>query len=486
VLGQAVSHAERWWYLILISYVTLGAGVLAIKAPTLVLAIWLVLVPWTWTFPIRSAKYYFSFDLLALTLVTLVIVARTLARRRPIPAFYPPEWLFCLATAYLNVWPIVEARIRQGAWGLGTFGDVWKLLLVPTVAYFVFRETLETRRDIRIILYAFVAVGLVWTVSGFYEHYTGFQWHSALTGRKVPLIWKDVGKGRALGAAYGQAQAGVVLTAALLVLMHIIGFVKRTAGKLLCYAAAVGMLMAVFFTYTRGSYGGFVVGLLAMVAIARGRRTQYGLYASILALIIVLMAPKLLGEEKFFTRITNPENYYGRLAMSKTAFNIFKDHFWFGAGDLRDQTLLFRYVSSMKHPGGRGGKPYYYPDNDYLVVLAQHGVIGFVIYYGAVLGFAVLIFRIRNDLRGDGLLGVNLASTVLAYAVVVFFASFITQLRTEPYIYYLFFALLALVVRSKQIQDQEERLSELVRAPAFEASTPGWSFGGQVPAGGRV
>ncbi|MDH7603091.1 MAG: hypothetical protein QHI38_13200, partial [Armatimonadota bacterium] len=195
VLARAITDLERWWFLILMGFVALGAAVLAVRSVILMFAIWLVLVPWTWHFPIRSAKYYFGFDLLAITLITVIVIARVLARRVRLPSLCLAEWLLLLSVGYVNLWPILQKRIEEGTWGLGTLGDVWRLVLVPPVVYFTLRSAVESERHIRLLVYTLVAIGVLWTISGFYEHYTGYQWHSALTGRLVPLEWRDVGKG---------------------------------------------------------------------------------------------------------------------------------------------------------------------------------------------------------------------------------------------------------------------------------------------------
>ncbi|MDH7602194.1 MAG: O-antigen ligase family protein, partial [Armatimonadota bacterium] len=261
---------------------------------------------------------------------------------------------------------------------------------------------------------------------------------------------------RAIGPSDGQLPPGIVLCACILMTLHVAGFARRFTRVVFWYALAGFMTAALFFTYTRTSYAAFVIALLVMVAIGRGRRAYYIAYLAALAGVFIAMLPTLLGIQEFFTRITDPENYYGRLAMSRTAWNIAKDHFWFGAGDLRDQSLLFRYVSSWKHPGGRHGKPYYYPDNDYLVVLGERGIFGFLLYYGALIGFAWLFLRVRNELSRDDLLGANLASTAAAFSVAVFIAAAFTQLRYNPYLYYLLFTYAALVVRSRQLSVAEQ------------------------------
>lgn|GEM_PF-5935254 len=452
VLATAIADAERWWFLILMSFVSLGAAVLAIRSVVLMIAIWLVLIPWTWHFPIRSAKYYFSFDLLALTLIFVIVLARLLARRIRLPSLYPAEWLLLFSIAYVNLWPILQRRIAEGAWELGTLGDIWRLVLVPSVFYFIVRTAIESERHVRLLAYTFVVIGVLWTISGFYEHYTGLQWHSALTGRPVLLQWRDVGKGRAIGPSDGQLQPGIVLSAAILMTLHVAAFTKRLVSRAIYYILAGLMTIALFFTYTRTSYAAFVLVLLVMVAIGRGRRMQYVASLAIIAGVLIAMMPTLLGVRQFFTRITDPENYFGRMAMSRTAWNIARDYFWFGAGDLRDQSLLFRYVSSWKHPGGRHGEPYYYPDNDYLVVLAERGIFGFLLYYGALFGFFVRLLRLRNELPTGSFLGTNLASTATVFSLVVFVAAGFTQLRYNPYLYYLLFTYAALVIRSRQLQ----------------------------------
>ena len=468
-LGRGIIRWEWSWFLIMMSAVTVVAAIIAIRATVLMLAIWLVLVPWTWDFPIRSAKYYLSFDLLALTLVFLVVVAKALAQRRTLPRLYTWEWLLFLSVAYINIWPILDTWIARGRFGFTIFGEFWQLLLVPTLVYFIVKATLETRRHITLLLYALVVVGLVWTLSGFYEHFTGYQWHSALTGAKAPLVWRDVGKGRALGASSGQALPGAVLSVGVVALLHLAGFARKTAVRRLCYLAVGSMVAAIFFTYTRVSYGGFAVAMVALFLIGRGRRAQYGLLIAVLGVVALVMAPGLLSKSDFYERMTNPANYYGRMAMSRTALNIIRDHFWFGAGPLSDQTLLARYVSSRAHPVMRG-RLYAFPDNDYLVVFAQHGVFGFLFYYGAIFGFVILMFRIRNDLSSDDIPGMNLASTAIAYTAVVFVASVATALRSQPYVYYLLFSMFAMVVRSKQLRDEEKALSQ--RAAEADRSTP--------------
>lgn len=454
-LACAILHWDRLWYLVIMAGVTIVAAVFAIRTTVLAYSIWLVMLPWTWYYPIRSAHFYFSFDILALTLISAVVFLRSLGRRRPPRRLHGPELLLVLSILIVSVRPIVEMWIGLGRFGFTLFGYLWQLLLVPAVVYFVVRSLLETRRHVVVLLYALVAIGVVWTISGFYEHFSGYQWHSVLTGKAVPLVWRDIGNGRAIGPADSQVVPGTVLSVGVLALLHLAAMARRFSSRALCYLVAAAAVVAIFFTYTRTSYGGFCVALVALLVLARGRRFGYGMVTAILAVAVLAAAPALLQSSQFRVRMLSPDNYYGRKAMSLTALNVVRDHFWLGAGSLKEEGLIGRYVSSRYHPREHGTNRWMFPDNDYLVIFAQSGVFGFLIYYGAIIGFMLFLFRIRSRLDPNHILGQNLASTTIGYSVVVLVAAAFTQLRSQPYLHYLLFTMFAMTVRAWEIQEEE-------------------------------
>lgn len=453
LLSRGIMSWDRSWFIILTTAIALLAIIIAFKNSAVMLALWLVLVPWTWYFPLRSAKYYLQFDLLTLTLLTLVAIPKFLVRRRRLTRLNIAEWLLILTVLYCSVWPIIRFGPNESQ---SIISVTWQLLLVPGVIYFLTKIALESEKQIKLMIGAIAVIGILWTLSGFYEHFTGYQWHSILTGNHVLLTRRDVGLGRAVGPSDSQVTPGTVLSAAALVLLHLIGCSRRNWARIVGYVCFGCMSVAVFFTYTRISYGGFVVALVVAFMISIGRRIQYGSLIAVITVAVVLAIPKIASDPEFSNRMSNPRNYYQRMAMSQTAYNIAKDYFWFGAGDIRQQNILEKYVSSWEHPRLGAGKFLAFPDNNYLVVFAMNGIFGFLFHFGAILGFIAIAFKMRKKLPAQGILGSNLASTAVAYAVVVLVAMTVTQLYSQPYLYYLMFMLFAMVVRTKEILDERE------------------------------
>jgi hypothetical protein len=466
VLARGVIGWEKNWFLVLIVGVAVLAVLIAAKNSTAMMALWLVLVPWTWHFPLRSAKYYLQFDLLTLTILTLVVVPKFLVQRRRLARFNVAEWLLILSVLYCNVWSIVKFGIAENE---SIRSVAWQLLLVPGVIYFLTKIAIESKRQIKLLVGAIILIGILWTISGFYEHYTGYQWHSALTGDIVPLQWTDIGLGRAVGPSDSQVAPGTVLCAGLLVLLHFIRYVKRVWLRFCYYAVVACMMMAVFFTYTRTSYAGFALALVIAFLISKGRRIQYGVVVGILAVVAMIMIPVMMTNDEFNYRMTSDRNYYQRKAMLATGMNIVRDYFWFGAGEkVRDQVFLQKYVSSRLHPRLGKAKLLEYPESDYLIVLAEHGIFGFLFHFSAIFAFVYVAFQMRHKMPLDDVLGSNLASLSVAYAFVVLIAMTLTQLQAQPYLYYLMYVLFAMVVRAKELHDQEKQTLPGLSGAAYE------------------
>ncbi|MEN6614829.1 MAG: O-antigen ligase family protein [Armatimonadota bacterium] len=467
LLARGINNWSSYWYLIILAGVAILSIIIAAKNSAFMLATWLVLVPWTWYFPLKPHKYYLQFDLLIMALLTMIAIPKFLVYRQKIARPTITEILLILSVLWCNVWPL----IRLGTGSAKPHAAILQLILVPGIIYFLAKVTLENEKQIKLMIGAICVIGLLWTVSGFYEHYTGYQWHSAITGNPVLLKWQDVARGRAVGPSDSQVAPGTVLCAGLLAFLHVMSFVKKKWILVCGYIVVACISIAVFFTYTRTSYGGYAVGLIVAFLISKGRRRQYSIMLTAIAIIALFTIPKLMLDPEFNVRMSDPENYYGRVAMTRTLINMIDDNFWLGIGDFRNENytaVMEKYVSSWEHPRLGEDKKLAFPDNNYLLVFAVNGVFGFIFHFGAILAFIVAISRLRNELPTEGLLGHNLASVTLAYSAVVLIAMTVTQLQSQPYLYYLMFVMYAMVFRAKELQDTKQSQSaDTVSVPAL-------------------
>ena len=136
-----------------------------------------------------------------------------------------------------------------------------------------------------------------------------------------------------------------------------------------------------------------------------------------IALLILAMVAKLFYPGVFEDRVTRGENFYQRIAQDVQTLEVVRDHPLMGVGfNLYSATVTGdpRYAVQF-----RGLEAMNFPHNSLLSVLAEEGIVGFLLYAGGQLYFIRAMWRMRkvNRLGWQVFLYCNLVYIVFGFDV---------------------------------------------------------------------
>ncbi len=191
-----------------------------------------------------------------------------------------------------------------------------------------------------------------------------------------------------------------------------------------------------------------------MPLISRGARASYVALALVFLFAVAAIFPVIATSRTLSTRFLTSGALYARMIMFQSGINVIKANFWFGVGRDEISNVLDKYVSSPMHGKSESGK-YLRPHNDYVVVLGEQGIFGFLFYYGAILALLRVAFVTRARLPSAGTLGKDAATIMIVYAIIHGITSTSDQFQSIPFSSYVLFTLLALAVRLGELQAEE-------------------------------
>lgn len=140
----------------------------------------------------------------------------------------------------------------------------------------------------------------------------------------------------------------------------------------------ISLLVALFFTGSRGGMISLLVGLSLMAFLVRGGRWKKG---HIVLMGVLLLAGVLyslyLGTGPYLERLFILSETRGRILASKMAWSQWWEFPWLGSGLGTFDDLAYRY-----QPAELGATRFMHAHNDWLQLLAETGILGFILVPG--------------------------------------------------------------------------------------------------------
>ena len=162
---------------------------------------------------------------------------------------------------------------------------------------------------------------------------------------------------------------------------------SRGRVRILAVAATIAGVLALFFTYSKGSWIVAVVVSLGALLLVRGRMSRkYLLPAIIVAALIISLVAIFWQQIVSETEIRSFESFDVRLSAWRAAIAGFADHPVIGVGYKQGSGELKKHISPTLYEGLYPDQPV---DNNYLSQLLEAGIIGFALWI-LVLMFVIL------------------------------------------------------------------------------------------------
>lgn len=398
-----------------------------------------------------------GFEAVMVPALALFILYRTLAKRDEGTKLNIPICLIMLYVVYsaANLW-------FRGSVSLNTYRGIVQYTGFWPLAYLIVLGAVRNERHVRAVLISLVALAFAQGVALIIEHFTGYAYLSLFYGRAIPLAalgWGDIGVGRSVGLFSNPVGPSVFLAASVAIAVHLARLTKVKMAKVIYLLVIAVICLGAFYTYTRNVYIMLALTPLLMLVLAARSRPVYGLMVLVGFVVIAGLSPAWMEDRQFNDRITNVGNIDARLGMNRTAMVMIRNNLWFGVGWRNYTSRVREYYTSVAEQKGmidrttRKAIPSTV-HNTYLIVLAENGLVGAVLYFGALLGFFALMWRSwRRAKPNDGLLGRDLLAIFVLFMVLLFM-QFAAYSSYDPTVNVLTWIILGLGVRSFQLYDK--------------------------------
>jgi putative inorganic carbon (hco3(-)) transporter len=194
-----------------------------------------------------------------------------------------------------------------------------------------------------------------------------------------------------------------------------------------------------FFSSTRGSWLGFVMGL-GLIGVLKNRKLiYYGL--GILGGMVLLPITR--------NRFLEVMDISARINVWKTGFYMFMDHFWLGVGNGNYLYEYKRYVKEL-HPELYMHKTIYSVHNSYLKMFAELGVFGgmtFTMMYLNLFGLVCYVYKFSLKYK-------RCALAFLCFGVTYLFQNLMNDLIFIPQLNVFVWVIAALLVKGVLVEKE--------------------------------
>ena len=163
-------------------------------------------------------------------------------------------------------------------------------------------------------------------------------------------------------------------------------FERKNKNNIYDIIALAIFFFNLFFSSTRGSWLGFVLGVFTLGLIKYRKQATYALG--------IIFAMLLLPITR--TRFLDLFNVTERFNLWKTGIYMFKDNFWFGVGNGNYISEYRNYVV-IKHKELYLGKKEFSVHNSYLKMLAELGIFGGITFTIIYMSIFYISFRIYKE-----------------------------------------------------------------------------------------
>ena len=472
------------WVLLTAFFIVSISVALAAAKPTFAFIAWLVVSPLGFIFlrlDFGAGVPAITFDRIVITTIAGILLARTLVERRRIKAPIPGEWLIGGFIAYTVLLVItLHPGGTQVKEFLSTVSERFDHIVLAVVVYYIAKAVLITRKQVAWAVIGLVITGLYVAGSAYYEHFTGSAWFSSFLGANYRLMYQDVGGGRAAGPLINPAATGTFLGITAFLTFHL-GVVSRNKFvKLWCIVGTLAQLLACYFTYTRSGYVAAVL-LLVLLPFTTGRyRKSYAIFALMAAVAGIVLMPIELSRPDVFRRMSQEKTILVRAVVTKGTLNIIAHHPWFGVGLGEIDRALDVYITNSGMLGGFYGRGVipgqgHAPGkllrpvtshNSILTIIAEEGLIGGLLFVGALMALLAHLFRVRARAPATGLLSKDFMSLLIIAVISHIISTLGYDIRFFRYPSYVLWLLFALGVRLGEIQREEQQQESVDTEPA--------------------
>lgn len=277
------------------------------------------------------------------------------------------------------------------------------------LAYLIIINTLTTVARLRVTLWCLLGAGVLFASLTIFQSLTQ-QYENDFGGLAQFRVSEITGTndaprpGGTLGDAnyYGQS-----LLIILPIALYLLAEGRKRFARLAGWVAALLLVVAIVFTYSRGD--AVALGTILVAAVVYKRPNPIYLLGGLIALVIAL--PIL--PNNYVSRLTtlvdiagsnrqailSEDSVRGRAGATQAAIEMFLDHPIIGVGRENYPSYQLEYLAGTSLAKSARGIP---PHNLYLEVAAEHGLLGIIVVGGLLLVTLRALFEARRRFRDAG------------------------------------------------------------------------------------
>jgi hypothetical protein len=262
-------------------------------------------------------------------------------------------------------------------------------LLQGFLLYFYLANNVNSRRDIRVIIYALFVAQSVESLYLLFQYITGLNYTTK--GVFIEPV-RDVVGFRSAGFTGGEVGSTQMISfVASLVLAYYFGLADRFR-RFLAAAMLLIFMIGILCAQTRAAFAAVLVGSVVILALGtwRGWIAPRRLlkFVSIGLLFLLLVSPVV------YQRFQKGEGSWGevRLPLMRTATDMWMDNLWFGVGASNYNFNMERYLPvRLRHTWK------WAVHQEFLLHLAERGIIGALLYYLIWLIVCAKLWRLSSS-----------------------------------------------------------------------------------------
>ena len=386
--------------------------------------------------------------------LVVLLLAQLAGRRRKMAKITVADILlaaFCGAMALSVQHAIVG--IKSGA---QSFFD---LIVIPVVVYFLARNLITSRKDLKAVIYSLLIVGFYLAVLAIHEQVTGVVWfypedRSVRYTRSIRRVVALLGN-----PAYIAVSIGMAVPWAWYLFLNARHHRSR-------YLFIVLVMMAgVYFCMNRSGWVGLVAALLVMALFIKRFR---GIVLTMLLLGVIVGGVYwaiIISSATVQERLTAQGPIEYRMQTWKVALGMIKDHGVFGLG-----WDNFRYYYKQYAYWDIYLRAMPTPHNTYLWVILTAGIAAFIPFVTFLLSifFSALRVLVRGISEATASVDAELAGTFLASMVVILAPAMVMDVLTGYYNTMLMFLIMGafsgfVTGEGRRLREEKRRQAALAR-----------------------
>lgn len=332
-----------------------------------------------------------------------VFVLEVLARKRRLYVFTGIEYsmfFFCVLAIVSMVW---TGSLVKESGGLG-IGEFLTGYLFPFFMFYVSQHVFDTSEKRNVFIKFIMVLGAYLCLTAFFEHFNvhALIWPKYILDPAVGIHFERA-RGPFAQAAVNGTVLGFVLVSAFLFL-----FVsdRKKLWKIFSWMLLILSPIAIFFTYTRASWIGALLGFA--VAMLYAMRHQKKMFLIIIVLLCCLVASSLffiLDEDTMHLasrRAGNENPIYDRLNLYIASKNMFMDHPFLGVGFGQFKKYVIGYYENID---GIPFRSMEVSEHDtFIGILAEMGIAGFALIlsiYFLILSKSIRLYKLLAHKPGE-------------------------------------------------------------------------------------